>query len=615
MDIYKISIALAMSSNHSAVLGALSSQLLGVHARVNQLTGGFNRLKLAIGGALAATAGVALLDTMGKIVEKTKDYSDELAKLRTLGGGIANAAASGALSRRAFDIAQRVPMTVTDLAKIPGSAYSILGYEDADKMWEPLARFQWSLQNQSGFKGDAGEEMGKFLRSGELSGRLTDPTTHKAAIEELQRFLDLSTRVMAATHGMVTPSTMLGMAQQAGFSMRGMTDEGFMNMAIMAQAMGGPRAGTAMLSLYNQLATGKMTKPAALGLQSLGLLGENDWHSDHGHVVVNPEAARRLGALLGKNPMDFVAGLYDALEKQGVTDPEEQKRRVAEALSRQTSQRFTTEMMMNREQMAAERERMAQGLGSDASFGIFNNQSVTANLEALQNAWTNLLTAVAGPNSQNVISLLQSLTGWINYATKSVNEMNPETLSNAGRGLAALGAVFTGAGAAAMLAAIGPAGWLIGGLAGLAVVLANPDLKNALLSYPEQWLKPVKDFFLNMQNTILSGINAMSDAVFNALKSMWDKIVGYISGFGGGKGGDFKKDLDDANKLYVPNRFVPGERAPRAQPIALSLNVDGRTLAQAISDQLESLYNFSTGAPSADGVGRFGGADGNKWDI
>jgi len=180
VDIYKISIALAMSSNHSAVLGALSSQLLGVHARVNQLTGGFNRLKLAIGGALAATAGVALLDTMGKIVEKTKDYSDELAKLRTLGGGIANAAASGALSRRAFDIAQRVPMTVTDLAKIPGSAYSILGYEDADKMWEPLARFQWSLQNQSGFKGDAGEEMGKFLRSGELSGRLTDPTTHKA---------------------------------------------------------------------------------------------------------------------------------------------------------------------------------------------------------------------------------------------------------------------------------------------------------------------------------------------------------------------------------------------------------------------------------------------------
>jgi hypothetical protein len=38
---------------------------------------------------------------------------------------------------------------------------------------------------------------------------------------------------------------------------------------------------------------------------------------------------------------------------------------------------------------------------------------------------TNLLTAVAGPNSQNVISLLQSLTGWINYATKSVNEADP----------------------------------------------------------------------------------------------------------------------------------------------------------------------------------------------
>ena len=50
-------------------------------------------------------------------------------------------------------------------------------------------------------------------------------------------------------------------------------------MAIMAQAMGGPRAGTAMLSLYNQVATGKMTKPAALGMQDLGLLGADEWRA------------------------------------------------------------------------------------------------------------------------------------------------------------------------------------------------------------------------------------------------------------------------------------------------------------------------------------------------
>src|SRR5262249_22097913 len=156
-----------------------------------------------------------------------------------------------------------------DLLKIPGASYSILGQDDSMKVWEQLARFQWSMSAEKGFKGDAGEDLGKFLRAGELGGRLTDPNTHKAAVEELQRFLDLSSKVMTATHGMVTPSTLLGMSQQAGFSMRGMTDEGFLNQAIMAQAMGGPRAGTALLSLYNQVATGKMTKPAALGMQDL----------------------------------------------------------------------------------------------------------------------------------------------------------------------------------------------------------------------------------------------------------------------------------------------------------------------------------------------------------
>ena len=226
-----------------------------------------------------------------------------------------------------------------------------------------LAQFQWVMQNQKGFKGDAGDDMSKFLRSGELSGRLTDPTTHKAGIEELTRFLDLSQKVMAATHGMVTPSTMLGMTQQAGFSMRGMTDEGFMNMAIMAQAWAARAPAPPCCPSYNQVATGKMTKPAAQGMEDVGLLKPGEWQSDHGHVLIDPKAMSQLGKLLGKNPMDFVDEIYKNLEAQGITDPDEQKRRVAGAMSRQTSEQFVIEQMMNHEQMAAERERMAQGAG------------------------------------------------------------------------------------------------------------------------------------------------------------------------------------------------------------------------------------------------------------
>jgi hypothetical protein len=578
MDMYKISIALAMSSNHNAVLSALSAQLLGVHANVNTLTGGFGRLKTAIGGALGVVTGVTILDTMIKLVDKTKEYSDELAKLETLGGGMAKAVVNGDVHRKAFDISQRIPMRVDDLMKIPGASNSILGFDDSMKVWEKLAQFQWVMQNQKGFKGNAGDDMSKFLRAGELSGRLTDPTTHKAGIEELTRFLDLSQKVMAATHGMVTPSTMLGMTQQAGFSMRGMTDEGFMNMAIMAQAMGGPRAGTAMLSLYNQVATGKMTKPAAQGMEDVGLLKPGEWQSDHGHVLIDPNAMSRLGKLLGKNPMDFVDEIYKNLEKQGITDPDEQKRRVAGAMSRQTSERFVIEQMMNREQMAAERERIGQGAGSAEAAGIFDAKSITANEQALANAWYNLQVAVAGPQSQNVIAILKQLTGVLN-SMQSFAVANPRTVGIIAEGIGALGIALVGIGAAALITFAGIPGLVLGVGAAVAALVAM------------NWAAITSGF-----DTVRTAISGLIDYLMS--------IPGKFSNFFTG-GTPASPKVDDLGRV-IPQSFHPGTDHPKATPISLSLNVDGRMLARAVSEQLENLMRYDTSAPAFNGASHYG---------
>ena len=580
MDMYKISIVLAMNSNHNAVLSALSSQLLGVHANVNQLTTGFGKLKTAIGGALGIVAGVTILDQMVKLVDKTKEYSDELAKLETLGGGMAKAVGSGEISRRAFDISQRIPMKVEDLMKIPGASYSILGQEDSMKVWEKLAQFQWVMQNQKDFKGNAGDDKAKFLRSGELSGRLTDPATHKAGIEELTKFLDLSQRVMAATHGMVTPSTLLGMSQQAGFSMRGMDDEGFMNMAIMAQAMGGPRAGTAMLSLYNQVATGKMTKPAAIGMQDLGLLGADEWKSDHGHVIISPQAEARLGKLLGKNPMDFVDQIYENLEKQGITDPEEQKRRVAAAMSRQTSERFVIEQMMNREQMAAERERMAGGAGSAAAAGIFGDKSITANEEALANAWHNLQVAVAGPQSENVIHVLKELTGVLNSMQLSVTGMNPDTVGMIAKVVIAMAVAMGVLGGVALVAIAGLPGLIIAVVAGIAALAAL------------EWHRITELF-----DGIKKGISGFIDYMV----AIYSQIGGLFTG-GSGKGAP---TTDDFGRV-IPQSFQPGTNKPQEPPINITMQLDGKTLSQVMLDRISKAYNFDTSSPGFNGASFFG---------
>ena len=47
------------------------------------------------------------------------------------------------------------------------------------------------------------------------------------------------------------------------------------------------------------------------------------------------------------------------------------------------------------------------------------------------------------------------------------------------------------------------------------------------------------------------------------------------------------------------------------QPLSLSLNIDRRTLAQAISTAFAALYGFLGQAPAADGMGQFNSGDHN----
>jgi hypothetical protein len=69
-DIYKIGLSLMMSSNHAQVLSALSQHLLGVHANVDKLQEKFSKLKLAIAGAFAVTAGMTIFRGMEDLLKR-----------------------------------------------------------------------------------------------------------------------------------------------------------------------------------------------------------------------------------------------------------------------------------------------------------------------------------------------------------------------------------------------------------------------------------------------------------------------------------------------------------------------------------------------------------------
>jgi hypothetical protein len=563
-EAYKIAVHLGFTSNGPGLLTALGARLFDVESKVKSLTGSFNRMHLAMYGGLSLLAGGAFIKGIEAVVNKTKDLSNELVKLERLGGAIGTAAASGELTKRAFDIAQRVPMNVVDLLKIPGATYSIVGQKASMDIWEEMAKFGTVMQSQNGFSGDVGSELQKLLRAAELSGRLTDPVTHEADIGHLRHFLDLAARIVGATHGMVNPSTMLGMAQQGGFALRGLSDEGFYTQAILAQAMGGPRSGTALLSLWQQMAGGVMFKRSAEGLQDIGMLGKDEWRTDHGRVILGDTASKRLTAMIGKDPLDFASNMIDKLKEHGISDPEDQMRKIMRALGRQTTQRYTAEEVTNFHQMIAERGRLRGGLGAGESFGTIMNKDVSANLKAMHEAWNNLLYAIAGPNSENTVKILQNITNALKSLTDTINQMNPDTLRNIATGFGIFATALVGAGAVALIAALGPAGWLVAGIGSLvaAFVAAQGPLTAAF-------------------NAIIGAIKAFVSGIAG-LKNMIPFLGGGATkGTEGGMAPGMEQPGYDP--FHKSNYFAPAGGKGSGGILHANIHIDGEKVGRSVS--------------------------------
>ena len=612
MDAYRIGISIVLANGVSPVLHTVMTDLMGLRTRIGDVERSLATWKAPLLGFAAILGGATVLGTIDKLIDKSKDFQDQLIKLQRLGGGMAEAVKSGAITAQAFDISRRVPMRVEDLMKIPGMTYSIMGEEEARKTWEPLARFAWVLQSDRHYNGDTNKDLQALIRAGELSGRITDPVTKQIDAVKLEKFLDLAARVTAATHGMVNAQSMLGMAQQGGVALRGLNDQGFYTMAIMAQAMGGHRAGTAYLSLWQQMAGGTMMKRTAEGLQEMGLLQPGEWSTEGGHVSISKDASKRLTNLIGKDPLELAANIQKQLAERGVTNPLEQMDAIMRLTGRQTTQRFTAEEVANFSQMMAERGRLMQGLGAEGSFGLITDKSVTANMQALSNAWSNLLTAVAGPNSDKVVTVLQALTATLNSMQAAVTSETTKAVESV------IGTI------AADIAKVDE--FIMKGLGWISGI--TPVFR-ALGDLPWQKIADgaasVSAAIGNLAGVSWERIVAIFDGIRNAIASFIDRLGGILGRFGnhGQPGVDiegapksptrFEGGSDMQRGRFIPAQFNPGTK--QLVPIVLhsSLNMDGEKLTQMIIDKIDDMTTSSTGAAAADGMSRYAGGD-HHWD-
>jgi hypothetical protein len=572
--------------DHAGAMAGLGA----IGARLVKLAGEANVAKAALMGLGGMAFGGVLVAGIVKALETAKEFSKEMTALRNL-GTMNDLIASGAMDKKIFDVAKISGMKVEDVAKIAGFAASILNPDNTMMALQGLSRFA-AIQTDK-VSDEAGKALQNVIRAGMITGRITDSKTGDIDMGKLDSFLNEFQRLKAGTHGAFNENTLLAMAKQGGGFLRGLSTEGMEAMAVISQSLGGPRAGTAFLGIYEQLARGQMTGKTARGMEEAGLLKPGDYDiSNKGVVTLDSAVSKALTAKFGGNPLDLAKEIRESLIAKGITDPQEQMRITANAFGRQTTRRFMAEEIADYNQMVGEGKRLGQGAGVNQAFDAKLAHDMEFNLERLQNAWHNMMVAFADPQSDTFILVLQKLRGVVVGITDSIRDVDPKTLTFISEGIVALGVALGAAGMVAVIAAIGPTGWLIGGFAALAAL--NWDKLQGLAH------------FVQKMSGILRSIDEWSSI----------KIPGWMQWNTPAPAPthppdfiekqSFRGDSPFGGAQLIPANFNPGGGQKITLPqMVTNLNIDGRQFAIAISEQLEEISIFPIQAPSAEGLSHF----------
>lgn len=582
---YLIGVKIILANGVSPVLAVIAKDLLGVSGSVEKLAKDFSGLNSKLIGVAAILGGAAILGAMTEIAKKAADFQDAMTAVSQLNPKVAALVQSGEIQKQAFGIGNQLGMKVEDVTKIYGGVYgAIQNPEEATEILPYASRYARLMQLRH--PGSHPEESIRTLvRAGELSGRLYDD---KGNIDpaKVREWFDMAAISNAATHGQVNAESLYGMAQQAGpGSLRNLSKEGYEHMMILSQEMGGQRSGTALLSLRNQM-TGGMLKRSAEALQNYGVLQDGEWNSEGGHVSLTQGATDRLMGLLRDDPVKFVDMLVEKLEKQGVTDKSKQMEAVNQMIGRQTSQRFVQDIMAQRQQINRETAGLDQGATVDQGLAGYEN-NINRNLQNMSAAWSNLMVAIGGPQGENFVKVLQSITGVLNSATSFANA-HPEAIKIIAEAVAALGIALVGAGAAALIAAAGVPAIIVGLVAAAGALVAV------------NWTSIVSAFH---------GITGAISGFIDQIMALYSRVKGFFGGTPENQ--QIEKRFREDAPIVIPNRFVPNPNSGKRQSITLALNVDGRALAQSVQDNLDADMIHTTSAPSPDGVHSYYSGDHN----
>jgi hypothetical protein len=490
MDVYKVAVALSMTSNAPAFLSALSSKLLHVHAQVKDLEGGLtrlNRIKLAVGGGLAIAGGTAALAVVGKMVDK----GNELVKIQQ---NMAQAGVKAAEVQEAYAEAWKLTAKYTNVGaaealKAINEGRAIFGSQhEATHHGEDFVKMISFLKSYNGGKHSGGanefeREAVSAIKSAEIAGKVTP--------KEMGEHLKQLTAMRVMYGDQLKISQYLTAQRAGGAALRNTSDDFRYGMFPALVQENGPGAGVMLMTAFNKIVAGTGNKTQSIRqMMDMGLLNKSmvDFDKDGRAVRLKDPAAIKNSHEAALNFGDWVMKtLRPLLDKKlvGLTGTDRNIREsqlVANMFPDRNAQKAVIEVLQQYTKLQKDAALMQQArkqLDRTDEKGYLD-KSWEGQKQAFHEQWENFLQALGAPMvavaTHNLAKVNEALSGMAQWAAR------PEmagTIEAIGKGIAAAAAALTAGGAAALLAAIGPAGWMVAGLTALVAI----DFKGAQQQY------------------------------------------------------------------------------------------------------------------------------------
>jgi hypothetical protein len=192
------------------------------------------------------------------------------------------------------------------------------------------------------------------------------------------------------------------------------------------------------------------------------------------------------------------------------------------------------------------------------AYGDFISRNPEGVKKAFGDQYESMLQAIGAPLMQAAIPVMKGITDMFTSIGSFANA-NPDAIRQIGMGFAGLSVSLMGAGGLALLAALGPAGWMTLGVGALA---------SAMIAFPNKWMAVV-EAINGFMNAISDSLKKMLTGLLDWAKSFipaWARKMSYEGG-GFGGGGGITKAAWSGGGGNAAGALSTGERAQYASMI------------------------------------------------